>query len=341
MLKALVPLVVVVGFLFAFAIVSTMDRPPVVSEQIGFRGTGMEQTVNPRVRADLAEANQAPEGFGPTEPGGDLARDIYENVELLGHLTEDEFNALMISITEWVSPEAGCEYCHNIENMASEEVYAKGVARRMIQMTWTINEDYGDHVKEAGVNCYTCHRGNNIPEYAWYSETGPAEKTGGFSASRNNQNVATEVAVYSSLPYDALDRLLTQDAIIGVQSYNVLPIAGDPLGPLQNTEVTYSLMMHFSDSLGVNCTYCHNSRAFSSWEESPPAREQALLGISMVREANMEYVMPLQDMIPVENLGPKGDIAKVSCMTCHQGVNQPLLGASMLEDHPSLGGAPQ
>lgn len=340
MLRALIPLAIVIGFLFTLKIGSTMDRLPVDSEQIGFRGTGMELTVNPREQADLAEANQAPEGFGPTEPGGDRAGDIYENLELLGDLSDDEFNALMLSITEWVSPEQGCEYCHNIENMASDEVYAKIVARSMIQMTWTINEDYDDHVKDAGVNCYTCHRGNNIPEYAWYSETGPAEMTGGFSASRNNQNVATEVAVYSSLPYDALDQLLADYGQIGVQSDGPLPLFGDELRPIQQTEVTYSLMMHFSDSLGVNCTYCHNSRAFSNWDESPPARDQAMIGIAMVRDANTDYVMPLQDIVPEENLGPTGDIAKISCMTCHQGVNQPLLGAPMLEDHPSLGGAP-
>jgi photosynthetic reaction center cytochrome c subunit len=26
-------------------------------------------------------------------------------------------------------------------------------------------------------------------------------------------------------------------------------------------------MMHFSGSLGVNCTYCHNSQSFAKWEE--------------------------------------------------------------------------
>ena len=33
---------------------------------------------------------------------------------------------------------------------------------------------------------------------------------------------------------------------------------------LKQTEHTYGLMMHMSDSLGVNCTYCHNTRSFAS-----------------------------------------------------------------------------
>ena len=31
---------------------------------------------------------------------------------------------------------------------------------------------------------------------------------------------------------------------------------------IQSTEQTYALMIAISNSLGVNCTFCHNSRAF-------------------------------------------------------------------------------
>jgi photosynthetic reaction center cytochrome c subunit len=95
-------------------------------------------------------------------------------------------------------------------------------------------------------------------------------------------------------------------------------------------------MMHFSQGLGVNCTFCHNSRSFSSWEESNPRRGVAWHGIRMVRDLNVNYVAPLQSVIPAAHLGPQGDALKVNCTTCHQGAFRPLLGASMLQDYPQL-----
>jgi photosynthetic reaction center cytochrome c subunit len=340
-MKAVIPILIAVVALLGIRMVAEFDRPPIVAEQSGFRGTGMEQVQNPRIAEDLVEANQPPDSFGPTEPGGPLASEIYENVEVLGDLTENEFTALMISITNWVSPEQGCAYCHNDEgNFAAEDNYAKHVARRMLLMTKTINSEWQDHVANTGVNCYTCHRGQPRPEYVWYKDDVPPESEGGFNAKRNDQNIATEVAVYSSLPYSALEETLLEDGQIRVAGGNALPIVGQPLEPIQRTERTYSLMMHMSDSLGVNCTYCHNTRAFSNWEESPPVRTSAWYGIRMARMANNEYVAPLAELLPEAHRGPTGDAGKVSCMTCHQGVAKPMYGAPMLEDHPTLGEAP-
>ena len=336
-MKALVPIFLVVAILFAVQIIVSFDRWPVDSVQQGFRGTGMVEISNPRIEADLVKANQPPDSYGPTEPGGPKASEIYQNVEVLGDLSEDEFTALMVSITAWVAPEQGCAYCHNVENMASEEVYAKKVARRMLQMTKTINSQWQDHVANTGVNCYTCHRGNPVPEYAWFLESGPAESAGGFNAKRQGQNVATERASYSSLPYTSLEELLVADGNIRVQSASALPIVGQTGVGLQATEHTYSLMMHMSDSLGQNCTFCHNTRALGSWEESNPVRTKAWYGIRMARDINNTFVMPLQPLLPEAHLGAQGDIGKVSCMTCHQGVNKPLYGEPMLTDHPTLG----
>ena len=336
-MKALIPIVLIVAALLGVQLIVSFERPPIDTVQQGFRGTGMEEGVNPRTEAKLVEANQAPDSYGPTEPGGPKASEIYQNVEVLGDLTEDEFTALMISITAWVSPDQSCAYCHNVENMASEEVYAKQVARRMLQMTKTINSQWKDHVADTGVNCYTCHRGNPVPQQAWFLESGPAESAGGFNAKRQGQNVATERAGYTSLPYTALEQLLVEDGNIRVQSASALPIAGQPGVGLQATESTYSLMMHMSDSLGQNCTFCHNTRALGNWEQSNPVRTKAWYGIRMARDINNTFVMPLQPLLPEAHLGPQGDIGKVSCNTCHQCVSKPLYGAPMLTDHPTLG----
>jgi photosynthetic reaction center cytochrome c subunit len=88
-----------------------------------------------------------------------------------------------------------------------------------------------------------------------------------------------------------------------------------------------------SESLGVNCTTCHNSRAFNAWDESPPQRVTAWHGIRMVRDVNANYMVGLAPVFPPARKGPEGDVFKVGCGTCHAGVQKPLYGASMLQDY--------
>ncbi|MDH4052102.1 MAG: photosynthetic reaction center cytochrome c subunit family protein, partial [Rubrivivax sp.] len=49
-----------------------------------------------------------------------------------------------------------------------------------------------------------------------------------------------------------------------------------------------------------------------------------------------DYLVPLSSTSPPSRLGPTGDVAKVSCATCHQGVYKPLYGAPMAEKYPAL-----
>lgn len=113
--------------------------------------------------------------------------------------------------------------------------------------------------------------------------------------------------------------------------------SGDSTG-IKQTEWTYALMMHMASSLGVNCTYCHNSRSFTDWSQSSPARVVAYYGIRMARDINNHYLSPLASVFPPARKGPLGDAYKVNCATCHQGVAKPLYGVSMLKDYPELSG---
>jgi photosynthetic reaction center cytochrome c subunit len=321
-------------FVLGLAAFSDVEVPPIDSEQVGFRGTGMVEVSNPRIEAKLAEANQPPDELGSVEPGGDLAKDIYENVQVLGDLTDDEFNHFMLGVTTWVAPEEGCGYCHNEENFASDEKYTKIVSRRMMQMTQTINKEYTDHVGAVGVNCYTCHRGNHVPEYVWTNEDYHPQADKGFAASRNGQNLAVDVNGHTSLPYNAMTQLLTSpDPQIRVAADRALPTrAGGQT--IQLTESTYSLMINMSEGLGVSCNFCHNSRAFSDWSQSSDKRVKAFHGINMVQHLNAEYLDPLASALPENRLGPNGDAPKAMCKTCHQGINRPMYGWEALTDHP-------
>lgn len=276
------------------------------SVQYGYRGTGIAQTSDrSQTQATLASLKlPAPIPPAGASPPGPLP---WKNVQVLNDVSVGEFNRTMIAMSRWVAGGDGnCTTCHIATDMASDSLYQKRVARAMLRMTREINSTYANHVQATGVTCYTCHQGNAQPNGYWF-----------FS----DQN--------QYLRY-YLDR---PDARI--QSHTVEPTAGNR-SSIKQAEWTYSLMTHFSRSLGVNCTYCHNSRQWSDWSQSPEQRETAWHGIRMVRQLNNEWLTPLTEEFPPNRLGPLGDGPKLNCATCHQGAYKPLLGTSMLPDYPEL-----
>lgn len=309
------------------------ERPPVESTQVGYRGTGMELVVNPRVAAEVEANTRVPaSALPPAADGGPMAKDVYQNVQVLTDLNVAQFTRLMLNITAWVSPEQGCNYCHQGNNFAEDDLYTKRVARKMLQMTRTINQDWSAHVKDTGVSCYTCHRGQPNPAQVWFDTPGqPALASNAGITYGQNDPVARNGL--SSLP---LDSYLNNKEPIRVAGKTALPHEETTKATIRETEGSYGLMMYFSHSLNVNCTYCHNTRAFSSWEQSSPQRVQAWHGIQMTQSVNASYVQPLLSDLPAHRLGPTGDVPKVGCATCHQQQNKPLLGAPMLVDNPEL-----
>ncbi|MBN8491805.1 MAG: photosynthetic reaction center cytochrome c subunit [Burkholderiales bacterium] len=320
--------------LLAAALLAGCERPPVDTVQRGYRGTGMELVYNPRIELRVAEANQAPPVTPPADSdAGPKARDIYKNVPLLGHLSVAEFTRVMAAMTEWVSPEQGCNYCHDPAAMGEDSKYTKVVARRMIEMTQHINAGWKPHVAATGVTCYTCHRGKAVPLQVWFKAP-PQDKRSDFIGDLAGQNQPMKMVGMSSLTYDPYSLYLLGDQTIGIGASTALPTGH--VASILHTEETYGLMMHMSAGLGVNCTYCHNTRNFKSWEGSPPQRTTAWHGIRMARELNNDYLEPLTKTFPANRLGPLGDVAKVNCATCHQGVYKPMYGAPMAKNYPSL-----
>jgi photosynthetic reaction center cytochrome c subunit len=319
--------------LAAALLLAGCERPPIDTKQIGYRGTAMEQNTNPRTEAKKVAANVAPPQLDAGSPEGPKAKDVLQNVQVLGDLSLAQFTAQMVAITAWVAPEQGCNYCHVAGNFADDSVYTKIVARKMIQMTQNVNANWKQHVANTGVTCYTCHRGNNVPTQTWFQPKAQ-DKRADFIGNRNGQNRGSPTVGLSSLPADPVTMYLTDVKQIRVGGTTALPTGNDV--SLQATEGTYALMFHFSQSLGVNCTACHNSRHFGSWDQSPPQRTTAWHGINMVRDLNVGYTLPLGKVLPPNKLGPNGDTPLVACATCHQGVNKPLYGAPMAKNWPGL-----
>jgi photosynthetic reaction center cytochrome c subunit len=321
--------------------------------QRGYPGVGMEQTYKLDQLADKAALNTLPAPFPAADQNGQLAVDAYKNVKVLGHLKSGEMTRLMTAITTWVAPEQGCVYCHapardkegkivtddegrplaDENKLDSDEVYAKRVARRMLEMTMYVNTNWQSHLQKTGVTCYTCHRGNPVPRNIWY-DAAPGPSDSSLIGGRAQQNIAYAEAGLTSLPHAFFRPYLSQDEGIRVISTEPLPL--DNRLSIKQTEYTYGLMMHMSQALGVNCTYCHNTRSMAEWTLSPQARGLAWYGIRMVRDLNNRFLEPLLPEYPAERLGPLGDAPKANCTTCHQGAFKPFLGASPLASYEVL-----
>ncbi len=308
-----------------------MEHPPIVAVQRGFRGTAMDQIYNPRTIAARAAQVKVPASLPPASADGVKAAVAYKNVQVLKNLSVGQFTRLMVSLTNWVAPKQGCAYCHNVANMAWDGLYTKVVARRMIQMTQNINQNWQSHVGNTGVTCYTCHGGNPVPKNIWFKAPTLAM---GVAESQTGMAHPTSVANLSALPYDPFTPYLEQASEIRVQGTTALPTAN--LSSIKQAEGTYALMIHFGQALGVNCTYCHNTRSFGDWATSSPARVTAWYGIRMARDINDAYLDSLHDVFPAYRKGPMGDNPKVNCTTCHQGLFKPLYGAGMVSTFPEL-----
>jgi photosynthetic reaction center cytochrome c subunit len=315
---------------------------PKESTQLGPRGAGMEQVNN--LNLVTSPGVPPPSAYQLTSREGQKARDVYPDLKVLGDISVDEFGLLMANITAWVVPadappeQSGCNYCHNPENMASYEKYTKTVALSMLRMTRNINVNWQQHVKGTGVTCYTCHRGKALPAYTW-SFT-PDARTDTILGNTHGQNSPAKSVGYSSLPNDPNGWYFVGNREIRVAGNEIHP-GGQPAN-IKDAEATYGLMMRVSGALGVNCTFCHNTHSFRDWESSRIQRVSAWHGIRMVRQANEEYIQPLQTAFPANmgRLGPMGDPLKVNCQTCHQGHSKPLGGVSMLADNPALAEIP-
>ena len=239
------------------------ERPSPESVQSGYRGTGMVQVYNARLLEVKTEKNQPPAVIPSAGSDGPKASQVYKNVKVLGDLSVGDFNRLMVSMTNWVAPSEGCAYCHALPNFQDDSKYTKVVARRMVEMTQHINSDWQPHVAQTGVTCYTCHRGEPMPNAIWFKADHQPYGSN-FMGDKAGQNEPSPVVNLSSLPNDPFTPFLLGNENIRLNGPTALPSGNRQ--SIKQAEWTYGLMTHMSTSLGVNCTYCHNTQSFQNWE---------------------------------------------------------------------------
>lgn len=306
------------------------------SLQTGPRGTGMSV---PEFKSDLATPDPGIAVYlsGVTSPivptgGEETAGEARENVPPgLVDLTVENYDRLLAAMRDWTG----------IPDLFDDpESYQTAVGHVMVSMVQNINENWDGHVnanKQVGVTCYTCHRGQPVPSDIWFKLGHVNNAASGWSAI---QNRVTPINQFTSLPTDALEKYLLDGEIIGVHDLDsrVAGIPGQEGFPtIQNAERTYALMNYVSNSLGVNCTFCHNTRAFYDGSQVTPQWGTEMLGIQMVLEINNDHLVPLEGLYPPERLGPVfQDAPKAACKTCHKGYQQPLQGTNVIQDWPEL-----
>ena len=107
---------------------------------------------------------------------------------------------------------------------------------------------------------------------------------------------------------------------------------------IKQTEWTYALMIIISQALGVNCTYCHNTRSFAEWDASTPQRTTAWYGIRMVRDLNNNYCAA-DGALPAAAAGDSRRCAEGQLRDLPPGRLQAALRREHGEGLPELSGA--
>ena len=291
----------------------------------------------------------APAPLPPAATGGPMATAAYKNVQVLTDVSAAEFMRLQQAITQWVSPTQGCGFCHTGQDYASDAKPEKQVARLMMRMTRHINNDWGQHVQPSGVTCFSCHRGQPVPAETWFPRV-PAPVRA-IVAKEDNWNEAAD-NVRKFFPDAGWDLYYLGDNPISVLSTTALP--SKTVATQVVAARVYEMMMQMSDGMGVNCGYCHNSRAMSDWSQSTPHRWQGQYGLNLTRDLNRNYLLQLPGLIqqtrervvntsvpviPHWQSGALPGNGLVLCATCHEARPKPLNGAAMLSSYPGLGGA--
>ena len=315
--------------------------------QMGYRASSSVQFAT---RAENAPINvDVPEALPPAAEGGPKATETYKNVKVLTDVSAAEFMRLQYAITAWVSPKQGCGFCHEGENWASDAKPTKLAARRMFQMTRYINAAWKTHVQPSGMTCYTCHRGQPVPAEVWMPRpTAPVNL--GASKSEDVWNEAADT-VTRFFPNNGFAEYFLQDHPAVGQSITALNTGR--VGDIYVFNRTYQMMMQMSLQIGVNCGFCHNSRAWADWSQSSPYRWVGYYSLNMMRDLNRTYLLPFAQIIPQQRelihqtkvpampawqVGQQAGNALLTCETCHYRLVKPLNGVNMLKDYPGLVG---
>ncbi len=340
------PILVIVGAVVITAVLVFAPHwhTPVPGRQFAYRGSAMVQfDPDPWQKAQqTVPVPRLPIVADDPRP----ATSVYRDVETLKDLDAGDFMRFQNAMTAWVSPSQGCGFCHVAGDYASNANPAKSAARVMIAMTRHINTAWSTHVGADGVTCFSCHEGQPVPRDMWFKA--PPQPQPRMMGHGDDWDEAART-VHGFFPNEGYEEYLLQDTP-GL----VLSQTDHPSGQVADSAVVkrlYEMMMQMSDDMGVNCTFCHNSRAMQDWSQSTPMRWVGLGGLKLTRDINRNYLLDLATVIPETRLrlgaprawstpareqGWQSGNGFADCGTCHHTAPVPTVGVGLAKAFPTL-----
>ena len=141
--------------------------------------------------------------------------------------------------------------------------------------------------------------------------------------------MASEIILYGneSLPYTENTAALSPAPIGSLDG----AVSGTPLQPLLSNIIA----QRFARSLGTQLVMQDGKKFRYGNAGGVTLVVGNVISSAAVISTDVDMT-PLTGTFPPHRLGPTGDVAKVSCTTCHQGAFKPLYGAQMAKDFPEL-----
>ena len=345
-------LLVVGGVLFlAFVLLVPVWRLPPDGTQLGPNSASMVQ-FEPTA-AEAAEQNRPPAALPVVADDPRPATAAFKNVKVLTDVNAGDFMRLQNAMTAWVAPQQGCGFCHAGTDYASDAKPAKQAARVMLAMTRHINTAWKSHVGGPsgadGVTCFSCHRGQPVPSEVWFQSP---PNPGRPMIDKQEDYEERAITVRTFFPNEGYEEYLLQATPGLAQSYTALP--SKETSSQIEVKRLYEMMMQMSDGVGVNCGYCHESRAFYDWRQSTPARWTGYSGMTLTRDINRNFILKLAQImpedrgrvgdartrlsLPARDTGPQIGNGLADCATCHHGSPKPLAKLNLIRGFPALAG---
>lgn len=261
------------------------------------------------------------------------------NVQVLTGMTSAQVWAYM---TQYVSPALGvsCQYCHNINNFASDEYAQKVSARNMLYLVSDVNANFIVNLpnwRGNYVQCATCHNNQPVNMESFGERFVKSVPPIPVTVDPLDEN-GVAITDPAAKPAEIRDKVQLQDAVLYyIYNYQVWKPydPADPESGRGSLALTYeggrtqdqvtinqNVMNYQSWALGVGCTYCHNSRNFTAYEITPAGqlpnpvygynklKAQQMMQLTTWLQANWAtYGAVGKDAIPAASIGGASELS--------------------------------
>jgi photosynthetic reaction center cytochrome c subunit len=264
----------------------------------------------------------------------------------------------------------GCQYCHDLNNFAADTYPQKIAARNKLYLVSDVNSQFIVDLpnwKGNYVQCATCHNNQPVNMESFGEQFTKSVPDIPVTVDPLDEN-GVAITDPALKPEAIRGPVSLQDAVLYyVYNYQVwkpydpadpesgrgsLALTYDGGRTQEQVTINQNVMNYQAWSLGVGCTYCHNSRNFTSYSDAPAngvphsgnlanlqygynkLKAQRMLQLTTWLQDNwLNYGALPKDAVPTALEGGAsrfsyqtldGGVYNVpGCYTCHQGVNIP------------------